>query len=153
MFISTLLIDDPNVATKLDPGNKQAGSHLGVIAQFHPIYRRRVPNQPRQANCRLVPLMIRLVMSALAACFIGHAAFAHAHLHTASPAVDSTVSMAPKEVAIAFSEAVEPRFSTIEVSGPDGGRVDQGGPHSFWSPATPSGLPLRWAVFRRAPTL
>jgi copper(I)-binding protein len=73
--------------------------------------------------------MIRILMTAGAACLIGHAAFAHAHLQGSSPAADSTVTPAPQEVTITFSEAVEPRFSTIQVIGADGKRIDQGEPH------------------------
>ena len=58
------------------------------------------------------------------------AAFAHAHLRSATPAVDSTVANAPTEVAITFSEAVEPNFSTIEVQDGSGKRMDEGKAHS-----------------------
>lgn len=52
----------------------------------------------------------------MAACLLLSAgpAFAHAFLKTATPAVGSTVA-APSQVVIAFTEAVEPRFSTIVV--------------------------------------
>lgn len=73
--------------------------------------------------------MIRILMTAGAACLIGHAAFAHAHLQVASPAADSIVTQPPAEVTITFTEAVEPRFSTIQVTGADGKRIDQGEPH------------------------
>jgi periplasmic copper chaperone A len=78
--------------------------------------------------------MIRTLPTALAVCLIGLAAFsqmafAHAHLQTASPPADSTVTQSPQEVTITFSEAVEPRFSAIEVAGADGKRIDQGQPH------------------------
>jgi len=73
--------------------------------------------------------MIRILLTAGAACLIGHAAFAHAHLWASSPAADSTVTLAPHEVTITFTDAVEPPFSTIEVTGANGQRVDQGEPH------------------------
>lgn len=57
-------------------------------------------------------------------------AFAHAHLRSAAPAVDSTVAAAPREVAITFSEGVEPKFSTIEVDDPAGKRVDKQDTHT-----------------------
>lgn len=56
-------------------------------------------------------------------------AFAHAHLRAATPAADSTVTQAPKQVVITFSEGVEPLFSTIEVTAAASQRVDQGKPH------------------------
>lgn len=67
-----------------------------------------------------------------AAALLGTAsvAFAHAHLRSADPAVDSTVAAAPKEVTITFSEAVEPGFSSIEVQDGSGKRVDDGKPHT-----------------------
>lgn len=42
------------------------------------------------------------------------AAWAHAHLHRAEPAVGSA-GPAPQEVVLYFSEGLEPRFSRIEV--------------------------------------
>ena len=58
------------------------------------------------------------------------AAFAHAHLRSAVPPVDSTVATAPTEVAITYSEGVEPKFSTIEVDDSTGKRVDRQDPHT-----------------------
>jgi copper resistance protein C len=57
------------------------------------------------------------------------AAFAHAHLSRAMPPVDGTVTQPPHEATISFTEAVEPRFSTIEVTNAAGQRVDEGQPH------------------------
>ena len=51
---------------------------------------------------------------------------AHAHLDHASPAVGSTVTKAPKEVAIWFTEALEPKFSSIEVRDAKGVAVQAG---------------------------
>lgn len=66
---------------------------------------------------------------AAAALLIGPPTFAHSYLQSASPPVNSTVTLAPSQVTIAFTEAVEPRFSTIEVTGPSAQRVDDGEPH------------------------
>jgi methionine-rich copper-binding protein CopC len=57
------------------------------------------------------------------------AAHAHAQLRSATPPVGGTVRAAPAEVAINFSEGVEPRFSSIEVRDEAGARVDRGGVH------------------------
>lgn len=65
----------------------------------------------------------------LAAICAPAAASAHAFLAHAEPAVGSTVAVAPAEVVIVFTEAVEPAFSTIAVTAPDGRRVDVGAPH------------------------
>lgn len=72
------------------------------------------------------------VIAAAALALCGHvgAAEAHAHLRTAAPAVDGTVPASPPEVAITFSEGVEPRFSTIEVQDAAGRRVDRDDVHT-----------------------
>ena len=53
-------------------------------------------------------------------------ALAHAALRQATPAVGSTIDTAPREVTLSFSDKLEPAFSTIEVTGPGGARVDEG---------------------------
>ena len=55
------------------------------------------------------------------------AAWAHAFLDHADPRVGSTVA-APREVALSFTEALEPAFCTIEVTDAAGRRVDDGKP-------------------------
>lgn len=47
-------------------------------------------------------------------------AFAHATLERASPPVGASVAGSPGEVRLWFSEALEPRFSGAEVTGPSG---------------------------------
>jgi copper(I)-binding protein len=64
------------------------------------------------------------------------AAFAHAHLKTAEPAVDSTVTTPPTHLTIAFTEGVEPKFSTIEVRDSKDQRVDKADPHTAPADAT-----------------
>jgi methionine-rich copper-binding protein CopC len=56
------------------------------------------------------------------------AASAHAFLDRAEPRVGSTVAAAPREVALSFTENLEPTFSTIEVTDSAGRRVDGGKP-------------------------
>lgn len=56
-------------------------------------------------------------------------AFAHALLRGALPPVGGSVTAVPAEVVLSFSEAVEPRFSTIVVQDAAGARVDAGEPH------------------------
>ena len=56
-------------------------------------------------------------------------AFAHAFLDTAEPAVGSTVKVAPTSVAITFTEALEPSFSSIDVEDGAGERVDLNDAH------------------------
>lgn len=54
------------------------------------------------------------------------AAQAHAHLDHAAPAVGSTVKTAPKDVTLWFTEAVEPKFSSIEVRDAKGAAMQSG---------------------------
>ena len=65
---------------------------------------------------------------------------AHGKLKQASPAAESTIKSAPAEVIITFTEALEPKFSKIEVQDSKGQRVDQGA-----AQAVP-GEPTRLAV-------
>jgi methionine-rich copper-binding protein CopC len=70
--------------------------------------------------------ILNLATTALLAFLVSTAANAHAFLDHAEPRVGSTVSAAPKEVVLFFSQNLEPAFSTIEVSDASGARVDQG---------------------------
>jgi copper resistance protein C len=56
------------------------------------------------------------------------AARAHAFLDHATPLVGSTVPAAPHEVALSFTQNLEPAFSTVQVTDSSGARVDQGKP-------------------------
>jgi copper resistance protein C len=53
---------------------------------------------------------------------------AHAFLDHAEPAADSTVSTAPHELTLTFTQNLEPAFSSVEVTDAGGTRVDQGKP-------------------------
>jgi len=83
------------------------------------------------------------------------AAFGHAHLDHASPAVGSTVSPAPKEVVLTFTEKLEPKFSTIEVRDAKGEAMQaakaQAGPratqlHVPLKPLPPGTYEVIWRV-------
>jgi methionine-rich copper-binding protein CopC len=54
------------------------------------------------------------------------AALAHAQLDHANPAAGSTVKPAPKDVTLSFTEAVEPKFSSIEVRDAKGAAMQNG---------------------------
>lgn len=54
------------------------------------------------------------------------AALAHAHLDRAMPTAGSTLKEAPKEVVLWFTEAVEAKFSSIEVRDAKGGAMQDG---------------------------
>ena len=53
---------------------------------------------------------------------------AHAFLDHAEPRVGSTVSAAPRELALFYTQNLEPAFSSVEVSDANGARVDLGKP-------------------------
>ena len=53
------------------------------------------------------------------------AAFAHAHLVRATPAVGTTVHEAPTEILLRFNEKLEPSFSSVVVRDPAGKQVDK----------------------------
>jgi len=63
-----------------------------------------------------------------AACLTGHAAFAHAFLDHAVPAVGSEVAVPPPALLLTYTEPVEPLFSTVKVTDSHGAAEDQGKP-------------------------
>jgi methionine-rich copper-binding protein CopC len=69
-----------------------------------------------------------LALAALPLCG-GEAAYAHAQLSRATPAVGGSVDTAPTEVALNFSEKLESTFSTVIVRDAMGKRVDKGDAH------------------------
>ncbi len=73
--------------------------------------------------------MRRFLLACAALVAATGSAFAHAHLVSAIPAVDSTVAVAPGEVTISYTEGLEPKFSSIEVTSASGARVDKGDAH------------------------
>ena len=70
---------------------------------------------------------MRIIIATIAflVAFTGNT-FAHAHLDHASPKVGSTVSPAPKEVVLWFTEKLEPAFSAIEVRNEQGVAMQTG---------------------------
>ncbi len=68
------------------------------------------------------------IISASIALFLAlsGSALAHAHLDHASPKVGSTVSPAPQEVVLWFTEKLEAAFSSIEVRNDQGVAVQAG---------------------------
>jgi len=72
--------------------------------------------------------MKTVIILAAAVCLMGQAAFAHAFLDRASPAVGSEVSGSPPALNLTYTEPVEPLFSTVHVTDASGARVDDGKP-------------------------
>ena len=56
-------------------------------------------------------------------------AWGHAHPEQMIPESNATLQQAPEAVTIHFTEALEPAFSSIEVTGPQGQVVNQGDSH------------------------
>jgi methionine-rich copper-binding protein CopC len=73
-------------------------------------------------NPTLVFHPIRIATAAFALC-IAQFAFAHAHPKVQTPAPDTTLASAPADVSIAFDDAVEPAFSSIDVTDAQGSSV------------------------------
>lgn len=72
---------------------------------------------------------LRTIALAGSLAFVATQVSAHAFLKSSTPAVGSTVSQAPTQVVIGFTEGVEPRFSTIVVQNAHGAAVQTGVPH------------------------
>jgi copper resistance protein C len=78
---------------------------------------------------------------------------AHAFLDHAEPRVGSTVPTAPRELALFYTQNLEPAFSSVEVSDANGARVDLGKPTISAStmrvglkPLSPGTYRVRWHV-------
>lgn len=72
----------------------------------------------------------RICLAAAAAIALATtAAFAHAFIDHASPPVGRTVSPAPTEIRLWFSQQLEPAFSRVQVLDAEGRRVDRGDSH------------------------
>jgi copper resistance protein C len=99
-----------------------------------------------------VQTRIALVTFLLVALGTG-AARAHAFLDHATPLVGSTVATAPHEVALTFTQNLEPAFSSMQVTDAKGVRVDQGKPQISGNgmriglkPLTPGRYQVHWHV-------
>jgi copper resistance protein C len=74
----------------------------------------------------------RLAVSVLfAAITISSEAFAHANLEKAVPPAGGTVTTSPSEIALTFSEGIEPKLSGIVLSDAAGNKMATGNPGSI----------------------
>jgi methionine-rich copper-binding protein CopC len=94
---------------------------------------------------------LTIFASLLAASLFAAGAQAHAFLDHASPLVGSTVATAPSELTLSFTQNLEPSFSTVQVNGPNGQRVDAGKPQISGNtmrvaikPAGPGAYHVHW---------
>jgi len=76
-----------------------------------------------------LPVLLRCLLILALAALAAAPALAHALLVRAAPSVGATVTTAPGDVTITFSESIEPAFSSIVVQNAAGDRVDVGQPH------------------------
>ncbi len=67
---------------------------------------------------KLFPLAI-----ALLAVLVSTRALAHAFLDHSDPRVGSTVAAPPHELTLSFTQKLEPAFSGVEVTGPNGSSI------------------------------
>src|SRR5215213_6201386 len=63
-----------------------------------------------------MPNTVRRLLIASVLSLLGVSAWAHAFLIQAVPPVGGTISAAPREVRLTFSEGIEPAFSRIELA-------------------------------------
>jgi copper transport protein len=78
----------------------------------------------------------RLVLSfAVLALAVPAVAYAHAYLVRTVPSASGTVNTPPKQVALTYDEAVEPKFAIVSVTDAAGRQITSGPPHR--SPADP----------------
>jgi hypothetical protein len=70
------------------------------------------------------------VMAAGMALTLAGTAGAHAFLSHATPGENATVSTAPPNLTLNFTQGVEPAFSTVVVKGAQGQRVDKNDLHN-----------------------
>ena len=75
------------------------------------------------------PYLTLLAAAALLLTWSG-AANAHAFLRHAVPLVGSTIPASPPVLTLDYTEAVEPRFCTVEVQNAQGQRVDKNDLHT-----------------------
>jgi len=88
--------------------------------------RRLLPG--RRAGARGAALL--LTAASLLPTVIPRAAFAHAFLVRAIPAVGATVDAAPSRLTLVYTEGVVPHFCRVQVTGPGGAAVPVGPPRT-----------------------
>jgi len=88
--------------------------------------------------------MVLIALAALAASLtLPAAAWAHAALLQTAPVASRVVNTPPKEVALRYSEAVEPRFAIVSVTDASGSRETAGSPSRSPADADTLVIPLK----------
>src|SRR4051794_2773568 len=112
---------------------------------------------PRPAPHRLVgggagpgrraPGLLAVLVSLLAVAFAGQVAAAapaaaHDYLVSTSPTSGGSGASSPRQVTLTFNEAVNTRFSAVQVTGPSGGLWQDGAPQVLGATVTQALRPL-----------
>ena len=107
---------------------------------------RRAPRLRAWGSGPVTSRALRLVVAVLAllACQLAVAgqASAHDYLVSTSPATGGLADTSPQQVSLTFNEAVNRRFSTVRVTGPQGGVWQSGAPSVLGATVTQRLLPL-----------
>jgi len=89
-----------------------------------PVYPFRIGNLFTRGRPRSGYAWMGVVLAFL--CFGANVAFAHSFPSREVPAAGSTVHVAPTEISVWFTEAIEPAFSSLRVFDASGREVDRG---------------------------
>jgi copper resistance protein C len=95
-------------------------------------------------------MMTRIILVTLLSSALALPAFAHAHLKTSDPAQGATVTDAPKQLAVTFTEKLEPAFSGVAVTDAQGHDMEAGKPAISDVSMTVLLKPLTAGVYRVA---
>ena len=83
---------------------------------------------------------LALIGAVVAALTLPATAWAHAALLQTTPAANRTVNTPPRQVALRYSEPVEPRFAIVSVTDADANKMTTGAPRRS-SGRTPGRFP------------
>ncbi|MCK7301417.1 MULTISPECIES: copper homeostasis periplasmic binding protein CopC [Enterobacter cloacae complex] len=75
-----------------------------------------------------IPAFFPVLVMGLSSLFVSQQAMAHAHLKTAVPADKAELTESPKQLALSFTESLEPSFSKAELKNADGHIIPAGKP-------------------------
>jgi copper resistance protein C len=102
----------------------------GLIARARMARQHRAKNKFMSllASCMLAAIVTATVFVPSSLWLAGGVAYAHAHLQRSEPRDGTSVIPAPSQVALWFTERLEPAFSGVEVRDSQGNRVDLGEP-------------------------
>ncbi len=92
-------------------------------------------------------ILTTYLLASLLIAGLSTSAFAHAKLQQASPAAGDTLATAPKQIALSFSEQLEPTFSGVAVTDAGGHDVEAAKPAIGGTSMTVALKPLAPGVY------